>query len=225
MNSDSYVSLKLGYANVKTDEDIYYITVGESSLNDESKNIATGGLSGSLSIGRKFGFFRPEVEFSFAYMNMENKIKDEVVAGIVRDNFGHESTFVGMGDIKHKSKFNNYSLMLNFLFDIPTGTAFTPYLGFGGGYGYNKLTINEEGRVKSISNNTYAKVDEEIDVDEFSLTYQGMVGVGYKTKENIEFDIGYRYVDYGKIGNIYINDEETKKAKASIISFGVKAPF
>ncbi len=216
----SYMSLKLGYADVKTNESIYYTTFDGSNADDASKKIADGGLSGSLSIGRIFGFFRPELELSFAYMNMKNKIKDEVVVGTV-----NESIFVGIGNIEHKSKFNNYSLMLNFLFDIPTGTAFTPYLGFGGGYGYNKLTLNQEGKAKSILNNTIAKLDAETDVSKFSLTYQAMVGFIYKTKENLEFDIGYKYTDYGEIGNVYIDDTEKMKAKANIISFGMRAPF
>lgn len=211
----SYVSLKLGYANFDTDGYINYINWEDDDLNYGGKKVAKAGVSGSLSVGKQFGFFRPELEFSLAYMNMKNKVSDELVLGTVGNSF-----FAGFGDMQHKAKVNTTSLMLNLLFDIPTGTPFTPYLGMGAGYGYNKITLSKEGLAENAT--TIVKVSSENKFSEFSLGYQAMVGVGYKTSANIEFDLGYKYVNYG---TIYDEDSVTVKAKANVITFGVKAPF
>jgi opacity protein-like surface antigen len=60
----------------------------------------------------------------------------------------------------------------NLYFDIPTGTAFTPYLGAGGGYGW-------------------APVDGAPDKDGFAYALMG--GASYELTDSLALDVGYRF--------------------------------
>jgi len=60
----------------------------------------------------------------------------------------------------------------NMYFDIPTGTAFTPYLGAGAGYGW--------GSVKNGS-------------DKNGFTYALMAGATVDLTQNVALDVGYRF--------------------------------
>jgi opacity protein-like surface antigen len=62
----------------------------------------------------------------------------------------------------------------NLYFDIPTNTAFTPYVGAGVGYGW-------------------ASIDNAKDKD--GLAYGLMAGVGIDLTDNITLDAGYRFRD------------------------------
>ncbi len=62
----------------------------------------------------------------------------------------------------------------NLYFDIPTDTAFTPYVGAGLGYGW-------------------ASIDNASDKD--GVAYGLMAGVGIDLSENITIDAGYRFRD------------------------------
>lgn len=62
----------------------------------------------------------------------------------------------------------------NLYFDIPTETAFTPYVGAGVGYGW-------------------ASIDN--DNDEDGLAYGLMAGVGVDLTDNVTLDVGYRFRD------------------------------
>ena len=62
--------------------------------------------------------------------------------------------------------------LANAYFDIPTGTAFTPYLGAGAGYGWGT-------------------VDGGDDKDGFA--YALMAGVGVNLSDNVALDVGYRF--------------------------------
>jgi opacity protein-like surface antigen len=62
----------------------------------------------------------------------------------------------------------------NLYFDVPTGTAFTPYLGAGAGYGW-------------------ASIDNAKDKD--GLAYALMAGVGVDITDNVALDVGYRFRD------------------------------
>jgi opacity protein-like surface antigen len=60
----------------------------------------------------------------------------------------------------------------NLYFDLPTGTAFTPYLGAGAGYGWGSI-------------------DNAKDKDGLALGL--MAGVNMGLSDNISLDVGYRF--------------------------------
>jgi OOP family OmpA-OmpF porin len=75
-----------------------------------------------------------------------------------------------------------YSAMLNVLYDIGTGTAFTPYLGLGAGWAFldpNNIRTLNGGRSVSGSDNKFA--------------YQGIAGVAYGLSDQLKLSLDYRY--------------------------------
>jgi OOP family OmpA-OmpF porin len=78
---------------------------------------------------------------------------------------------------------NVLSGMLNLLYDIPTGTAFTPYLGVGGGYA----------RVKAEGLGPVAAGPVTVDDSDDVFAYQGIIGVAYGLTQNLKLGLDYRY--------------------------------
>ena len=203
----AYYSLKLGLAKVDTNG---YL-LGEEKIEDSN-------VSFSLSIGRKFGFFRPEFEIYHSSIS-SSVFNTETRTGYASWNDGTVRPYTGTGRIEYFADVRNTAFMLNFLFDIPTGTPFTPYLGMGGGLTYNKLDLGEKGIVTS--NIGQVSIDYSEDFDNFTFAYQAMVGVNYEIRENIEFDAGYRYMNFGKVEEDLIG----LKAKANVYTLGIKVAF
>jgi outer membrane protein OmpA-like peptidoglycan-associated protein len=75
------------------------------------------------------------------------------------------------------------SAMINALYDIPTGTPFTPYIGAGIGYARVKLDVS--GTVGG----TTLSGDDSDNV----FAYQGIVGVAYGLTPNLKLGLDYRY--------------------------------
>ena len=78
---------------------------------------------------------------------------------------------------------NVWSGMLNLLYDIPTGTGFTPYLGVGGGYA----------RVKADGARPITTGLVDIDDTDDVFAYQGILGVAYGITPNLKLGLDYRY--------------------------------
>ncbi|MGQ9369541.1 outer membrane protein [Azospirillum sp. ST 5-10] len=84
----------------------------------------------------------------------------------------------------------SWSIMANLYYDVPTGTAFTPYVGGGLGVAFNTVDdidyaigagrIREEGDTKT------------------NFAWSLQAGVAYAMTENATIDLGYRYVDLGE---------------------------
>ena len=78
---------------------------------------------------------------------------------------------------------NVWSGMLNLLYDVSTGTPFTPYLGAG--IGYARVKFKDVGPV----NGAGATIDDSDNV----FAYQGILGVAYGLTENLKLALDYRY--------------------------------
>jgi opacity protein-like surface antigen len=85
--------------------------------------------------------------------------------------------------------------MLNFYYDIDTGTSFTPYVGCGIGTTHRTLKASaniDSGRQGS------GPSDQRIEFDAGvynNITWQVGGGVCYFITDNLAIDIGYRYTD------------------------------
>jgi OOP family OmpA-OmpF porin len=78
---------------------------------------------------------------------------------------------------------NVWSGMLNLLYDVPTGTSFTPYIGAG--LGYARVKVDGAGPV----NGAAASVDDSDGV----FAYQGILGMAYGLTPNLKIALDYRY--------------------------------
>ena len=84
-------------------------------------------------------------------------------------------------------KGKSYALMVNGSVDMPTGTMFTPYATAGLGYG--KLSTKDF----NVGNVTY-KVKSKT-----GLVWNAGLGVKTKLQDNIDLDLGYKFVNLGQI--------------------------
>ena len=114
--------------------------------------------------------------------------------------------------------------------DIPTGTAFTPYLGGGIGFGFidYKASFNADDRTDGTESGSWSSSTNETN---FAWSLGG--GVAYDFTENWTVDLGYRYIDAGKVSTSSRvtegGDSWTTKAKANVqthdIMLGVRYTF
>ena len=133
--------------------------VSSSALNDKLQ--FDTGAAGALSLGYGYGNgIRTELEASLR----SNGIKG------VKNN-----SLTGAG-----GTVRNWGLMINGLYDIDTGTAFTPYIGAGAGLGIvdAKLTASNVTQ--------YSGTDTQ-------FAYQGIAGVSYALSQNLSLTADYRY--------------------------------
>jgi len=72
--------------------------------------------------------------------------------------------------------------MLNLLYDIGTGTAFTPYLGLGAGWAFL-----DAGGVRSLNGN------RTVNGSDNKFAYQGIAGVAYGLSDQLKLTLDYRY--------------------------------
>jgi len=117
--------------------------------------------------GYSFGQIRAEAELGWRTVGVEN------VTGVTASD----------GDI------DAYSLMANLYYDIPTGTAFTPYIGAGVGGAYvsaEDLRLNNAGLVA--------------DGGDWAFAYQGIAGVAYAINNNLSLKADYRYFATTDVG-------------------------
>ncbi|MDB5477737.1 MAG: rane protein [Alphaproteobacteria bacterium] len=70
-----------------------------------------------------------------------------------------------------------YTYMLNAFWDIKNDTRFTPYLGVGAGWAYQKLDATD------------------VSESENNFVYQGIAGVSFNIDNNWALTADYRYVD------------------------------
>lgn len=164
-----------GVANAEERWPKWYVGISGSMpwVNDDGVSVA-GATAGNLefdnpgwgagaSLGYKFGgtdtfldMMRLEIEYAYRHNDV-----DTLAGAPVADDIS----------------VNAY--MLNALFDVPTDTQFTPYLGAGIGWATAELNLAP-----------LAVSDEDT-----KFAYQGMLGVSYEpmTMPNVAFSLGYRY--------------------------------
>lgn len=156
-----YVSLKANYSKMNMDTRISD-TIG--SYEGAKKDWNWGG---SVAAGMKICAFRVELEYNQSATAKDTRHATGGLYDTVRGNQSYRS------------------YMLNGYFDIPTYTAFHPYIGAGIGMARvkNRLAfLNTDTITKQKSNN---------------FAYQLMAGITYALNYHWTLDVGYRYVDNG----------------------------
>jgi len=128
---------------------------GTSVLSD-AFNYKTGFGGGAL-VGYDFGSFRLQGDVIYR----RNKVESETLDG-ADEPFDSAATA-------------STAVMLSALYDIDTGTAFTPYLGAG--VGGAKVKVDYDGTSDS----------------QWSFAYQGVAGVNYDITSNLLIGTEYRY--------------------------------
>ncbi len=105
-----------------------------SSFSVSGKNQFRPSYAGELGIGYGFGNgFRIELDG-----DLNRYTRHAIDAGLSVTSGGVTKN-LGSGHVRATGGLNQYGPMLNFIYDVPTGTLLQPYLGVGGGYQWVKL--------------------------------------------------------------------------------------
>jgi len=119
-----------------------------------------------VTVGYGFGAFRSELEGSYR----------------TNDVSGTRGAFLGNAG----GSAQTWSLMVNGLYDIDTGTRFTPYLGAGIGVGFVNASLSGT-RAAGSTLGLYNGSDT-------TLAYQAIGGVSYAVTPKLSLTVDYRYV-------------------------------
>jgi len=200
---DNYVSFSAG-VNFQSDSDNEgafdgAFTTGEGTTIPGGTTLPDGtavgwetefgsGMYGSLALGRRFGAFRGEVEFSGSQSDVDTHAGVEA-GGIALDGedagvliTGSDNLGVIVGDLvaDGQGDISGAYFFANAYYDIATGTAFTPYVGAGIGVGMIDVD--------------YPPSDVTIINDDASaFAYQIMLGGAYAVSDQASLFAGYRY--------------------------------
>ena len=199
--SGVYLAPKLIYGHAITDKlrgstDYYSYffdkneRIGNTS-SSESDNIFGIGLSIGYDFNKRFEFpVRTELEYNiFSRSNTQNEVS-------VFEPPYNGTTLNGTHYMETKQKLGIQTLFVNAYYDINTNTVFTPYVG--GGVGVAFINVKQSG-VDTFStapqNNNWAS--SERDVTNFAWNVG--TGIAWNMNKNSTIDLGYRYVNLGKV--------------------------
>jgi opacity protein-like surface antigen len=87
-----------------------------------------------------------------------------------------------------------YTMMANVYKDLGKFGAVTPYVGFGVGLAYNQMSETYFTGTTTLTNRIAGDND-------LSLAWSLMAGIGYQISDRAILDVGYRYMDMGKISS------------------------
>lgn len=140
-------------------------------------------LSGAL--GYRYEYFRAEVEYIWRNTNEDEKTIRVPIEG--REDIVSTS----------KGEFDYESYMFNVYVDLAPYSWFTPYISAG--VGLTELEYNF----------TYNNSDGESDnYKKDRFTWSVGAGLSAKMTNRLNLDVGYRYFDFGKLGDGQIHSHE-----------------
>jgi opacity protein-like surface antigen len=189
-HADQYVSAKLGASIVKADSlSVYsseYDLTTPAFLNNTyaSDNEKDTVINASLAYGWAFESLpvRAELEYTFRGKADFNNTTNRAYLNSVGDVYDN-----GNADATVKSQ----SLMANVYYDFKNTSDFTPYVSAGIGASFNKLDVTE---YQNIISSSASANDKKTD-----FAWSVGVGVNYALNKDLDLDLGYRYVDLGKV--------------------------
>ncbi|MEQ1698314.1 MAG: acyloxyacyl hydrolase [Hyphomicrobiaceae bacterium] len=172
--------------------DAFNLANGTTYANGDAVSNATreNGMLAEAGVGCGWGGSRGvRVEAMFGYRG-ERKIDGEPVfyAGVPTDPIPTTTE-----DPLHTSV-RTTTFMLNAYKDLGNFGGFTPYLGAGIGAAYHKLDDVYFTGNANLTNRIHGDND-------LAFAWSLMAGVGYQISDRATLDVGYRYIDMGKISS------------------------
>lgn len=156
MEFNPYASVRVGY-DIQTKIEPANVPAGTSDESIDAMTATEDGFLGGASLGATFfenEYFgaRGELEYIFTNLSGDNN-----------------------ADIQ------NHTALFNLAADIKTGTALTPYITAGIGYGWSFID------------------EDNSNMDANALAWQVGAGISYALNDAFSLDLGYRYLDSGTL--------------------------
>ena len=194
-DNNYYVKAEVGVAKsekIKSDN-VFYKWSGNKSFNS--------GPVYSLGFGYKIND-KLRSEITYSYTDLKYKVVDIPLP----PQPGKQTTVP-----EYKQKVNIQTGMVNLFYDIITYQKLTPYIGFG--LGYAKINPKEASVISKMGDTSYNSSYQSNKSE--NLTYALMGGLSINMTDRINFDIGYRFQDFGKVKPLYSKAMLAAKSNAA----------
>lgn len=148
------------------------------------------------------------VEFEIAH-------RDKDTVHLPYDGFDGSVYYEGQDNIS----LTTTSYMLNGYYDFYNQSAFTPYVGLG--IGMAKVEYENVWTESNYVSGVYEAFAGKFKASKTKMAWNIALGASYKINDKVNFDLGYRYMDYGSF-----TDSETKiETKSNEFSLGLRYAF
>jgi opacity protein-like surface antigen len=189
-------------AGVRADDNVhtFYVTADAGGVFQTTANFSENG-SPNVSTG-----FNPGVRADLALgYNLNETLAIELAPGFMWnsiDNFGGYS----LGSMGESIDLYSVPILINFVYQIPTGTRFTPYMG--GGIGADVVTFDGKNPSFSASDTTGVFAFQAEAGLRCALTKHASLSLDYRffgtTDQDYSFQIGH-FTDRVTLSGIYIH--------------------
>ena len=100
----------------------------------------------------------------------------------------------------YRGDVSSYVFLLNGYADIGTWYGITPYVGAGVGMAYNNVSGGTDNGVNTIgANASFPSGGYFANKTSAGFAWALMAGMSFNVTKNLDLDIGYRYLNYGKV--------------------------
>ena len=193
LDFNPYVSAKGALTWLQNKADVnygFYYEAGQAQgqdlpgtiISDKSFKDTTWGLRLATGVSTPVAHGKIRSELEFGYIGKAKDTKSWT--------FHMNKTYPGQ---HYEIETSAYSGMINFYYDIDTGTRFTPYVGAGFGIAHVKAKSQAYGHSAT---QDYSVTDEMTDDNP---AWNISLGAAYALNDNWSLDLGYRYTNYGRI--------------------------
>jgi len=176
-----YGSIGAGLSYMVEERDVSNDGTGVGPFLFDSSADYDKGIGIYTALGYAWGNnWRTELEFSYRVNDIDQIDPSDAFSGIPAGSIS--------GDTQ------SYAVLVNALYDIDLGSAFTPYIG--GGFGIASVDHNINGSaINAAPTPTLAIAYNDSDT---TIAYQGIAGVAVALAENLALDLSYRYFGTAK---------------------------
>jgi outer membrane immunogenic protein len=150
-------------------------TPGAPTKRDVDDYTAGGGMAFGFDWDRFGATIRSEVEFTH----------------IVRLDYDSRPALNTLPNEGFENNVSITSVLLNLFYDIPLGSWYTPYVGFGVGVARNRSEVE--------MNNLATGRLEELTSETDNLAWALMAGMGFDITDNWFAELGYRFINTGEL--------------------------
>jgi opacity protein-like surface antigen len=221
-----YVGLKFGTGITQADKTIggdsfsgFGAFAGASGNFPFSWNLGSGaeagflaGLNDGYDFEKSFSLpIRVELDYTYRFGREETWQNRFPITGLGNVNFF---------DASYRSKIQLQTLLINFWYDIPTGTKLTPYIG--GGVGLAIVKVKASG---VITPELFLSGPFSDSKTKTNFAWSLGLGLGYDITDHLTLDLGYRFVYAGKVGLDHVSSFGSIAGPANGITVPVHALF